>query len=1283
MTNASAALEDTVAKSESENSTVLNEVSETSDTPLKKMTLAEGEAVEVPEMSFSAGSLRGQMNSSGLRVENVGKTASDDPLSDEAVNEAYESVLHASQPVHMIEEDGFLSARPVQLKELEMPAWVNKAQMAAMIASGVWVGLSLLGLVFGMGGRIFTLMPHEFGGIIAGMLAPVALLWLALTHITRTHDAQRYGEALRAELHALIFPSEDRQQRISHDIEKLCQQAAELSTASRTVLKAIQKSRQALQNEARDFALLSRKAEVHIDRLAENLHERASKLVSITDEIEQRTNNIDAKTKEGAAAWDETAKHILGKASEIEESLGRGADKILGAAEKAQAKTTEIESQMSSAFDSLSGSIDQVAERLSGLSSEFDTHGDNLSRATERVVDETSRLGGIIQTQIQDLEGMASGVFEAVAKSSEMIKEQRATLDQSAEGIAHQANEIAGKIRNSAMYLDETSQLITSRTDDVEVRMTRQADMMRTVLADLDAQTRTVEQTGSTLSNRLSDALSVALSGSDTLGATVRRAVESLEKAAADTRSQATDIIKSTMSGVEELQGASSAQLARVQSIFAQLGESREQLIDGARRAEDQAKAVLKMYEDQTVAVGLAVTTLTEKLMTASTGLEQPLKAVDLAVSEADRRHEMIDQTLVRRVEDLNKSSEKARETAEQIQSLLRTQAQDMSILSGQIAGQVRSIGEQIGQQKDALSGHAERAVRDLENVGSTLQRQAEALQTVATGMNADITRLHDRVIEKAGILRSESEQITDKLRAVDGQIDASASRFVDQTNRLRDASEMATASLDSSVEHAEPVYRRAIEQAASAQDRMEQMNRTFEQTSSSNLERLQQIGGIFDDRLSQLRTGVQEAAQVLRDSGDELRMRVDDIENATMSSSERMNSVSKTLNNQITDIHLLTDQALLKVEAVQQAIEGQFHELNAAVGKAVSELETAQNGFTDAARTVDSSAEASVRKLQGASRDTVGECNILQGAAAAVVKTTQDMVANLQLETKTMLQSANEALMEVKKIGDSFALRAREVEEHMKSSLNTSQAYGRDLKDQAGAIAESSIDTTEKISKSVSLLNAKIVEVEKAAMSVGEKVEQVRGKLDSETSRFMSTAKQAIDAAEEASSSYVRQSSVLFKAAQDASAQVDKIRDVHWRTQRDTFLSSAKFVIESLHSLSVDFVRVLEGEVQDKTFKAFQKGDVAAFTRRLVANAEAMPLEKIRTKFTADSEFRSYVQRFIRLFEELFDQAILNDHGELLAATFLSSDIGKLYQMLCTATGREAKAGRDLARAA
>jgi hypothetical protein len=118
--------------------------------------------------------------------------------------------------------------------------------------------------------------------------------------------------------------------------------------------------------------------------------------------------------------------------------------------------------------------------------------------------------------------------------------------------------------------------------------------------------------------------------------------------------------------------------------------------------------------------------------------------------------------------------------------------------------------------------------------------------------------------------------------------------------------------------------------------------------------------------------------------------------------------------------------------------------------------------------------------------------------------------------------------------------------------------------------------------------------------------------------------------------------------------------------------MNSAKFIVESLHSLSVDLTRMKDGEISEKTWKAFQKGDVAAFTRRLAALDNKGSIDKAREKFAKDTEFRTYIQRYIRQFEEMYAQADENDHGALLCSTIASSEIGKLYEFLISISGKK-----------
>ena len=65
---------------------------------------------------------------------------------------------------------------------------------------------------------------------------------------------------------------------------------------------------------------------------------------------------------------------------------------------------------------------------------------------------------------------------------------------------------------------------------------------------------------------------------------------------------------------------------------------------------------------------------------------------------------------------------------------------------------------------------------------------------------------------------------------------------------------------------------------------------------------------------------------------------------------------------------------------------------------------------------------------------------------------------------------------------------------------------------------------------------------------------------------------------------------------------------------------------------------------------------------------------DKLRNKYAEDSEFRNYVQKFMRQFEDLLSQTNTIDRGAMLNSIFAGSDIGRLYRYLCHITGKDDK---------
>lgn len=1187
------------------------------------------------------------------------------------------------EPRYFHDEESVLMLQPANdpIMSAKGRAVSQAIYTGAGIVTTIWLAFCTVYIMQNAGSLDFS--PQGIGALLAGVFAPPALFWLMLSSANRQRDVEMYASSLRGELQSLLFPSEENARVINKDIENLCRQAAEVSAASKAILKSLQRARQGLRVEIRDFSGVSKKAEFHIDRLAESLNDRTSKLITLTEEIEERTARIDEKTKEGAQAWDQATQSVLDRASEMETALSKGAEKILQAADQAKEKTDSIEEQMDKNHEKLESAITLAAQRLEGLNEKFDLHTSSLREASENISHETAGLGEMIQAQITDLEEAATDVVDKMSYSSDMIRTQREELKSETILMAEQAEHIASMVNGAVKRMNESVESSVDKSVEIQDIIEDKIAKMRETLNGISVEANVIEEAGNFAANKLGEALSLALSGSEQISSSVRRAVESLQEVTASAKEQADDLIVSTKNHVDELNAAGEGNVEHIQKIITMLESSKAQVEGLTETTKEQVEALSSMIEQENQKINVTAQSLGERITFVRKSLEEPLRDINVAIAEADSRHQQIEQTLTRRVGDLNKATERAVESVETIRGALRGQAQEMASLSGQIAGNARNINEQMVIQKDHIGEQVRMALSDITRVSDALQKQSFALQDVSEKACGRIEGLE-------GIIEARCLEITDfttnafkELKDMDQSLGGKITMLKDYAEEAMDSVITVKDALENTAQDIEPVYIRALEGASEAHAKFVDLKVSMNDATESNLEKLKQVGIVFDERLTNLKEGAGQAASILKYSSDHMKERVEDIASASKSASEKMRDISAALENQSSDIHLITDQALLKIESVQNAMNDQYHELSAAVGQAIAQLEDAGKHFVGRSDYVLEAADQIKRGFVEAGDKAREETDFFSQAAERSVENTSDMVRRMQEEAENMLARANTTLVELKKAGDTFAIRAREVEEHMKGSMQTSESYGQSLRAQAQMIAEASLESAERLGKAVKILTHHVGDIGSAANDATQRVEKTRVALEEESQRLMMVSNEVVGTVKGAASAFGKQSESLFKASQDAVRFTQDIHNTQVRGERDAFMSSAKFVIESLHSLSVDLTRMLDGEISEKTWKAFQKGDVGAFTRKLVQMDGQMPLDKARIKFGKDTEFRTYVQRYIRQFEELYAQAIENDHGALLSSTFASSEVGKLYQFLCDVSGREARFGKDSLKAA
>jgi hypothetical protein len=116
---------------------------------------------------------------------------------------------------------------------------------------------------------------------------------------------------------------------------------------------------------------------------------------------------------------------------------------------------------------------------------------------------------------------------------------------------------------------------------------------------------------------------------------------------------------------------------------------------------------------------------------------------------------------------------------------------------------------------------------------------------------------------------------------------------------------------------------------------------------------------------------------------------------------------------------------------------------------------------------------------------------------------------------------------------------------------------------------------------------------------------------------------------------------------------------------------AGAPHTVESLDALAVDIARMVDHDAVADLWDRYRRGEGNVFTRMLYTMQGQEEFEEVRRKYRGDRDFMRTVDRYIGEFERLLEDVSYDDHGELLARTYLSSETGKVYTMLAHAAGR------------
>lgn len=369
--------------------------------------------------------------------------------------------------------------------EEETESWfANSLHRFIIVFSIIWFGLVAVYIsnFFGWD-KLFSMLPNEFSGFMAGITLPLAIVWVIMAFIDRGSNFKNETRMLRASLNQMIFPDSNGNEAAKLIANAIKEQVAELKETTRDVCAQSDVIKRDLTERVADLKELAealdkyssqtmQQLNAEIQKLVENfgfvaekasattadfrvntlqMREDSEKLVNLmtpmvnemvmaaerVKEVVNVNNENIAKAQDQLNQYSESSQIAIGKMIESWANKGENLEKTyLRASENCEELFRRLDSGISHIENSIKEQK-QVVETQSGLIEKNSAYLDNklgeygrlISLEVEAMVERSGTLEHNVQEQIKGIRSISEQVHGAFSQLGEEVLLKRKTLE--------------------------------------------------------------------------------------------------------------------------------------------------------------------------------------------------------------------------------------------------------------------------------------------------------------------------------------------------------------------------------------------------------------------------------------------------------------------------------------------------------------------------------------------------------------------------------------------------------------------------------------------------------------------------------------------------------------------------------------------------------------------------------------------------------------------------------------------------------------------------------------
>ena len=308
--------------------------------------------------------------------------------------------------------------------ETDEESWFsNGLHRFIIILSVIWFAIVALYITKFYGwDNLFSMLPNEFSGFMAGIILPIAIVWVVMAYIDRGSNFKHETQMLRDSLNQVIFPDSNGNAASKMIAEAIKSQVTELKDVTRDACAQADVIKRDLTERVADLKQLVSALDNYSSNAMQDLNAEVKKLVDNFSYVAERASTVASDFRVNSMQMKDDSEKLVNIVKPMVNEMVTAAERVKEVVDVSNANIEKAQSQLQNYSETSQLAIGKIIESWA-------EKGENLEKTFLRTAENCEELFRRLDSGISHIESSVAEQKAVVDKQSDLLDKNTVYLD--------------------------------------------------------------------------------------------------------------------------------------------------------------------------------------------------------------------------------------------------------------------------------------------------------------------------------------------------------------------------------------------------------------------------------------------------------------------------------------------------------------------------------------------------------------------------------------------------------------------------------------------------------------------------------------------------------------------------------------------------------------------------------------------------------------------------------------------------------------------------------------